>query len=69
MPEKALNMEGLLMAYLEAVGAEICRPNPDYTGPNPYVPIEPIELEKQVRKDDNPGINVIYSRTIAEPAQ
>ncbi|MFC2115075.1 sulfatase [Bacteroidota bacterium] len=44
MPEKADEMEGILMAYLQAVGAEIPRPNPDYSGPNPYTPVDPVDL-------------------------
>ena len=44
MPEKADEMEGILMAYLHEVGAEICRPNPDYQGPNPYKQVAPADL-------------------------
>jgi arylsulfatase A-like enzyme len=44
MPEKADEMETVLMAYLRSVGAEIPRPNPDYTGPNPYMEVDPVEL-------------------------
>ena len=43
MPEKAAEMEKMLMAYLHEVNAEIPVPNPNYKGPNPYVPIEPVE--------------------------
>jgi hypothetical protein len=44
MPRKAEEMEGRLMAYLREVGAEVPAPNPDYTGPNPYIPPDPVDL-------------------------
>lgn len=44
MPEKANEMQKILMAYLQKVGAEIPEPNPDYTGPNPYNLVAPIDL-------------------------
>ena len=40
MPEKAQEMERRLSKSLKAVGAEIPRPNPDYTGPNAYTPAD-----------------------------
>ncbi|MFC1653032.1 sulfatase-like hydrolase/transferase [Planctomycetota bacterium] len=40
MPEKAREMERQLMTHLKDVAAEIPTTNPDYRGPNPYVPIE-----------------------------
>ena len=40
MPEKAMEMERMLMERLRAVDAEIPAPNPDYKGPNPYVPLD-----------------------------
>jgi len=43
MPEMVKDMDSRLQAYLEDVGAEICTPNPDYTGPNPYVAVEPMD--------------------------
>jgi hypothetical protein len=44
MPEKANEMQKILMAYLQKVGAEIPVPNPDYTGPNPYNLVAPGDL-------------------------
>jgi arylsulfatase A-like enzyme len=45
MPAKADEMQKILMAYLQKVGAEIPEPNPNYTGPNPYVPLDAMKLK------------------------
>lgn len=46
MPEKANEMQAVLMAYLKAVDAEIPVPNPNYTGPNPYKPLGDADLKE-----------------------
>ncbi len=42
MPEKDIEMERLLMNYLQPVKAELPVPNPTYSGPNPYLPMDPV---------------------------